>query len=461
MNFASVTPVRIEAELFGAMIVPITQVIAVFAEHELFYGEFGPGEYVIGRDSSAHIRINAGNISRVHARLTLRYSDWVIDDLGSANGTWVGGERIAKPMLIFPRQDVRLGNVQLFVRRLEMTVGSGDVRAPQSEAVLRFLPVELRDDRRYEIRRLIAKGGMGAVLEAYDAALRRRVAMKVLLDVDSPEHIARFVEEAQVTAQLGHPNIVPVYDINVNERENPFFTMRLLDGFTLWPVLAAMRRGDAGKIAKFSLEELLRILGKVCDALSFAHSRGVVHRDLKPENIMVGEFGDVLVIDWGLAKPVGMDANVVPVEDGKRSIVTSVRKDAGEEFATGDQVIGTPYYMSPEQVSADRHGIDARTDVYALGGLLYHMLTLRPPGEGTDLFAILENIARGRIAPIDTGATPPHWEDVASCERLAAVAMKALALNQHDRHASVREFQVEMRRAFGRSPTGELPPTTR
>lgn len=430
------------------MVVPVTSVVAKRGERELFRGDLVPGEYVMGRETGSDIQLDAAKVSRSHARLTLRYSDWVIEDLGSSNGTWVSGERIERPTLIFPRQDVRLGNVQIFLRRLNVPAGIEETRAPQTEAVLRFLPAELRDDRRYEIRRMIAMGGMGAVLEAYDAALRRRVAMKVLLDVDSPEQIARFVEEAQVTSQLAHPNIVPVYDINVNERENPFFTMRLLDGFTLRTVLAAMRRGDPFTIARFPLDDLLRILGKVCDALSFAHSRGVVHRDLKPENIMVGEFGEVLVIDWGLAKPLGMDANVVRVDGAEGKLVTSARMDAGQEFATGDHVLGTLQYMSPEQASGDTHAIDARTDVYALGGLLYHMLTLRPPNEGADQSEILKNIVQGRIAPIEAGEEPPHWEHGKMCKELATVAMKALARDRRERHASVREFQVAMRKAY-------------
>ena len=426
------------------MIVPITQVIATHEGKEVFRGEFPPGEYTIGRESSADIHIDLAKISRAHARLKLRYSDWLIEDLDSSNGTWVGGMRIGEPALLFPRQEVRLGTVELTLRRVHTAAELEQTRAPQSETVLRFLPAELRDDRRYQIKRLLAKGGMGVVLEAYDAALRRRIAMKVLLEVESPEQIARFIEEAQITAQLSHPNIIPVYDLNVNERENPFFTMPLLDGFTLWSALAPMRRGDPEMIARFPLAEMMHILGKVCDALSFAHSRGVVHRDLKPENIMLGEFGEVLVIDWGLAKPLGSDVNVEQTERVEWPLVSSVRQDAGLEFATGDHVLGTIQYMAPEQIQ-DRYLIDARTDVYALGGLLYHILTLRPPVEGTDPMAALGAVIRGEINPLDVSSI--------HCEELALVATKALSHEPHNRQASVREFQQEMRQAFsGGSP---------
>jgi hypothetical protein len=176
---------------------------------EYFRKSLPPGEYVIGRDVASDIRVDASNVSRTHARLTLRYSDWVIEDLGSSNGTWVSGQRITKPTLIFPRQEVTVGNIELTVARVSTPDNPEETRAPQSQAVLRFLPLHLRNDGRYKVLRLIAMGGMGAVLEVDDAALRRKVAMKVLLEVDSPERIARFVEEAQVTAQLTHPNIIP------------------------------------------------------------------------------------------------------------------------------------------------------------------------------------------------------------------------------------------------------------
>jgi len=430
------------------MRVPVTEVVAARSAKELFRKGLVPGEYVIGREASCNIRLDAANISRVHARLTLRYSDWIIEDLGSSNGTWVSGHKITEPTLIFPRQEVRLADVELSVCRITTPQNLEETLAPQSQAVMRFLPAELRADGRYRVRRVIAMGGMGAVLEVDDAALRRKVAMKVLLQVDSPEQIARFIEEAQVTAQLAHPNIILVYDINVNERENPFFTMRLLDGVSLGSVLEKMRRGDPHTISRFQLDELLRILGKVCDALSFAHACGVVHRDLKPDNVMIGTYGEVLVIDWGLAKPLGTSAGV-GVAGAPKPLVTSVRRDAGLEFATGDHgVIGTPDYMAPEQATGEVRTIDGRTDVYAIGALLYHILTLHRPVEGESNEAVLKNVASGRIEPIQISETARSWRGIGVCEALGQVAVKALSREKSNRHPTVRDLQLAMRRAY-------------
>ena len=337
--------------------------------------------------------------------------------------------------------------MDLSISRVTTPTNLEETRAPQCEAVLRFLPVELRADGRYKVIRLLAMGGMGAVLEVDDAALRRRVAMKVLLEVDSPEQIARFIEEAQITAQLGHPNIIPVYDINVNERENPFFTMRLLDGVSFGSVLEKMRKGDARVIEKFPLHELLRVLGKVCDALSFAHACGVVHRDLKPDNVMIGSYGEVLLIDWGLAKTMGTNANVGAAAG--QALVTSARHDAGSEFATGDHgIVGTPHFMAPEQAKGEVKTIDARTDVYATGALLYQVLTLRRPIEGDDTFAVLENVASGQVGPIEFSPTALAWRGPGICEELAAVARKAMARDKTNRHSTVRELQVAIRQAY-------------
>lgn len=447
------------------MNIPYTEVIGMRGARELYRGKLRPGDYVIGREEGCDIPVDAAKVSRKHARLTLRYSDWVIEDLGSSNGTWVGEEKVLVPTLIFPRQSVRVGNVDLFLRRLPMEATGAEDRAPQIEAVWRFLPPELRDDRRYLVKRMIAMGGMGAVLEVEDLSLRRTVAMKVLLDVDSPEQIARFVEEAQVTAQLSHPNVVPIYDINVNERENPFFTMKLFDGMTLGKLLAEMQRGDPKTISRFTLEELLRILGKACDAIAFAHSRGVVHRDLKPDNIMVGWYGEVLVIDWGLSKPLGMDANVVRVDGSERVLVSSARRDAGDEFATGAVgTLGTPQYMAPEQAIGNIEAIDARTDVYALGAILYQILTLDMPIEGRNQFEVLDNVIHGRIRDIrnlKAGDLPLPWAGEGIPAGLAEAAMKALSHSKDDRFQAVADFQREVRRAFSTGRASHLSHSTR
>ncbi len=143
---------------------------------------------------------------------------------------------------------------------------------------------------------------MGAILDAKDGAIRRRVAMKVILRDDSLESAIRFVEEAQITGQLEHPNIVPVHELALNEKGQPYYTMKFVRGITLKKVLELLRAGVASTVEKYPLGNLLTIFQKVCDAVAFAHSNKVIHRDLKPENIMIGDFGEVLLMDWGLAK---------------------------------------------------------------------------------------------------------------------------------------------------------------
>ncbi|NBV25663.1 MAG: serine/threonine protein kinase, partial [Proteobacteria bacterium] len=155
----------------------------------------------------------------------------------------------------------------------------------------------------YRPGREIARGGMGAVLDARDQKLGRSVAMKVMLRRNAPEEEQqRFLQEARVLGQLAHPNIVPVHDVGTDEQGRLFYTMKLVVGVTLHDVIGKLKAGDQETLAKYPLNALLTIFQKVCDAVAFAHSRGIIHRDLKPQNIMVGEFGEVLVMDWGLAK---------------------------------------------------------------------------------------------------------------------------------------------------------------
>src|SRR5262249_29593447 len=155
----------------------------------------------------------------------------------------------------------------------------------------------------YAIGREVARGGMGAIREAEHVSLRRKVAMKVMLSGKQASRDAalRFEREAQVLAQLEHPNIVPIHDLGIDEQGQVFYTMKFVKGVTLKNVLEEIKTSNAETISKYPLTNLLTIFQKVCDAVSFAHSKGVIHRDLKPENVMLGDFGEVLVMDWGLA----------------------------------------------------------------------------------------------------------------------------------------------------------------
>lgn len=353
---------------------------------------------------------------------------------------------------------------------------------------------------RYEVGAEVARGGMGAVLEAEDRCLRRRVAMKVMLDraATAEESAQRFVSEARITGQLEHPGVVPVYDLATDSQGRVFYAMKMVRGTTLDAILARIHDGDPGALVKYPLSALLTIFLKICDAVAFAHSRGVVHRDLKPENIMVGEFGEVLVLDWGLAKVLGGAERgaASPEEKGKGRRTSSIRGQAPNEvLSPGDRrrqtsgrqeadarlavtmegtVMGTPAYMAPEQARGEIGAIDARTDIYALGAILYAILTLDPPVEGRTAREVLAKVIRGHVTPPATRnptrrqrsrpvgdrgnpAAVPGLADAASApatfphcpggripEPLSLVVMKSLALDPAERYQTVPGLQAEI-----------------
>jgi len=264
--------------------------------------------------------------------------------------------------------------------------------------------------RKYKLGDVVAKGGMGAVINARDHNLRRTVAMKVLLNPKqaTKEQVLRFIEEAQVTSQLQHPGIVPIHELGVDASGNVFYTMKFVQGRTLKHILKAIKDGDKATIEEYPLPRLLTVFQRVCDAVAFAHSKRVIHRDLKPENIMIGEYGEVQVMDWGLAKVLPKEKKKrVVVKDSAASqklpenLIDSVRKDEGGEIlkTLDGAIMGTPGFMAPEQALGDTESFAETTDVYALGAILYTILTLQPPIMGSTVDEILKKITRGEITP--------------------------------------------------------------
>jgi serine/threonine protein kinase len=429
---------------------PRTEVSAILHGKEIFRAVLQPGEYIIGRDEVAPIRLISNKVSRQHAKLTLRDNDWRLEDLGGVNGTTIGGVALKGASAVFPRQEIAIGDVHL---RLHCTTPLEDnmrTKLAHIHALETLLPGDTRGAGRYHLRRVLGGGGMGVVVQAVDQVMRRHVAMKILSQLHPPQYVARFVEEVQIIAQLDHPGIVPIYDFGVNEQGKPFYTMPLIRGQSLREILHALRDAKESAVRAWTLDGLVRVLLRVCDALAFAHSRGVVHRDIKPDNIMVGDYGEVLLLDWGLAK-------VLPVADydnpkgqtwrRTRGPVRSARQEmAGEWLTTAGVALGTPYFMAPEQAEGKSHEVDRRTDIYALGGLLYMLLTLRPPAAGGDR-------GGGVIRPIEdviNHARPPHLPAGRLPSGVVAAAMKALARNPRDRFADAGAFRSAVERGMGR-----------
>jgi|GEM_PF-543400 len=314
---------------------------------------------------------------------------------------------------------------------------------------------------RYVIEREIARGGMGAVLLATDKNVRRRIAMKVILKADRVDNdqLSRFIAEAQVTGQLEHPNIVPVHELGLDDSQNVFYTMKLIGGRTLKAILHDIAEGDKATIKEFTLNRLLTVFQKICDAMAFAHASKVIHRDLKPENIMVGDYGEVLVVDWGLAKVIGVDEDNNAVTASADLAVETVR---GDESAAYDQtiqgqVMGTPAFMPPEQALGQMNTLGPAADIYSLGAILYNILALRTPVQEKTLDELLSRVSQGYLDGLTvTGAQAhkaaadissialPHCPNQRIPAALIAVTMKALSKETNDRYADVPSLKAEI-----------------
>jgi tetratricopeptide (TPR) repeat protein/tRNA A-37 threonylcarbamoyl transferase component Bud32 len=302
------------------------------------------------------------------------------------------------------------------------------------------------DGQRFRVLRPHARGGLGAVFVALDGELNREVALKQLLDnhADDPVSRTRFLVEAEITGALEHPGIVPVYSLGSYRDGRPYYAMRLIQGDNLKEAIDqfhadAALKNEPGR-RSLELRKLLRSFLDVCNAIEYAHSHGVLHRDIKPGNVVVGRHGETLVVDWGLAKPLG---KVEPLLDStERSLMPGLASRSAETLP--GTPMGTPAYMSPEQAAGDLDRLEPRSDVYSLGATLYSIISGKPPFDG-EIREVLRKVQKGEFLP-------PRQVDPAIDKALEAICCKAMATKPIDRYASCRALADDVERWMANEP---------
>jgi serine/threonine protein kinase/formylglycine-generating enzyme required for sulfatase activity len=346
-------------------------------------------------------------------------------------------------------QSVADGLIRLYGRRKQAPGPNG---RDASHHLLAQLAARGEAAGRYEVGDEIARGGMGAILRVRDPDLRRDIAMKILREDKaaarakdpqaSSAFVQRFLEEAQVTAQLSHPGVVPVHELGLDSQGRAYFTMSLVEGRDLQAVYDLVRQGDED----WSVTRAVGVLLKVCETMAYAHARKVVHRDLKPANVMVGRYGEVYVMDWGLAKLARRSVPPASTEEDAPAPVSIDRLEGSKDDPSSASLtmegtlVGSPGYMSPEQAAG--RDLDARSDVYAVGAMLYTLLAGRPPyfaaDGGLSPAEIVLATRRGPPQPLDEIAHDAPAELVAICEQ-------AMARDPDERYPDTMEMAEDLR----------------
>lgn len=319
----------------------------------------------------------------------------------------------------------------------------------QIEITDRDLPKHVKNGfMRYDKFEPLTQGGEALLRTCYDENLGRTVVMKTLLPqlANLEVYRKRFLREARVTAQISHPATVPVYEISRDRDQNVYFTMKKLGGRDLCDILDRIAAGDAACRAKYTLDQLLSVLIRVGQCLAFAHDAGVVHRDLKPANIMVSDYGDVTLLDWGLAKVTSLEDN----EEIEKLVRSGQQEVSGRLTGRGD-VQGTPFYMSPEQ-ARETASVDGRTDIYNMGILLFEILTNQSYMSGRNFKEIKRKILEDPVrVPVEVAP-----ENGISPE-LNAICVKALLKEPDDRYSDMERFVEDLSNYLVGRPVSVLP----
>ncbi|MFO0976769.1 MAG: protein kinase [Planctomycetaceae bacterium] len=309
-----------------------------------------------------------------------------------------------------------------------------------SESTISEIVPSHDQDHKYVVEKEIDRGGMGVVLQVHDQRLQRTIALKVIRGQEGSGSstrrtvdagtLQRFIREAQITGRLDHPGVVPIHELARDENDRLYFTMKYVEGHTLKQVLQEHRDGSQ----QWTLPRIIDAMIRVCETLAFAHSREVIHRDLKPSNVMVGKFGEVYVMDWGLAKVLGETESEI-------NAAADAEEDSSSYRTMYGAAIGTPFYMPPEQAAGKLDQLDCRTDVYAAGAILYEILTGQrpywsdPPPTGMSVIRKVLDGPPKDIRELNRKAAP----------ELVAISQKAMNRKMADRYQSASDLAEDLR----------------
>ena len=288
-------------------------------------------------------------------------------------------------------------------------------------------------NKRYGEDEIAGSGAMKNIIRTEDKVSGRVIAKAVLKNPDDEQAVESFLREARITALLQHPNIVPLYDMGISEDKQPFFTMKLIKGMTLKEILEGLQSEQSSFTKEYPLSKRIDIFLKVCEAMAYAHSEGVAHLDLKPDNIRVSEFGDVIICDWGLAAIIGDNDKI------EAPLIESLDYYSKRYYTLCGEIKGTPGYMAPEQAKGGEEAKDEKTDIFALGSILYELLTLKKAIPGDDLKSLIANTIEGRIS-VPSQRSP----EISIPSSLEAVCMKALKASPEERYQSVEEVIADI-----------------
>jgi serine/threonine-protein kinase len=325
------------------------------------------------------------------------------------------------------------------------------------------------DGRRYRLGAEIGRGGLGRVVEAVDSRLGRDVAVKLLLAGREGQE-DRFEREARLTARLDHPHVVPVHDFGQMEGDGALYlTMKRIRGRDLGSLIGLLSREDEGAVKAWSRAKLLGVFQDICLGVAYAHSKGVIHRDLKPSNVMLGDFGETLIVDWGLAKVLGEaespDVSVAlrraskpeprPADAAATLVPDSRTRPASSTLTVEGDVLGTPAYMPPEQAEGRITDMDARSDIWSLGAILYELLTHRTPFEAETLGELIARVRAAtftppsaRVAAVQSALLSSRGREHAALapvpQDLDAVVARAMAPRREDRYSSALDLHHDI-----------------